>query len=243
MLRVEQISKSFGHNPVLRNVSFELPTACVGGLIGPGGGGKSTLLKIIGRTMFPQHGVVSFVSADGHKSSLSLMFQEGALFDSLTVFDNIAFPLVSGRVPASTLSRSVRTHLRDEVGYILSRVGLSRAVFKHPGQLSGGMRRRVSLARALVARPQYLFLDDPTAGLDPVASSIIMDLILELHQEFRPTCLIVSHDLRRLLPVVDKVYALFDGGVQFSGTVDQLKALDNESIRRFVSCRFDLSLN
>src|SRR5207244_3998957 len=148
---------------------------------------------------------------------VGLMFQEGALFDSLNVLDNVAFPLVNGRVPTTILPKKVQEEVREKVMKILARVGLSRAVHKMPGQLSGGMRRRVALARALVSKPTLVLLDDPTSGLDPVASSIIMDLIVELHREYQPTTLMVSHDLRRLLPVVDRIVALFNGKICFSG--------------------------
>ena len=109
-----------------------------------------------------------------------------------------------------------------------------------PAQLSGGMRRRVSLARALVSRPRLVLLDDPTCGLDPVASSVIMNLIVELHREYQPTTIMVSQDLRRLFPAVDKIFGLFDGKISFAGTLEQLKKTDNTRLRTFASCRYDL---
>jgi phospholipid/cholesterol/gamma-HCH transport system ATP-binding protein len=126
------------------------------------------------------------------------------------------------------------------VSYILARVGLTKAAYKMPGQLSGGMRRRVSLARALVARPKILLLDDPTSGLDPVASSVIMDLIAELHNEYKPTTFLVSHDLRRLLPVVERILALFEGTIVFDGTLGDLANSAPSFVRSFVSCRYEL---
>jgi phospholipid/cholesterol/gamma-HCH transport system ATP-binding protein len=169
------------------------------------------------------------------------MFQEGALFDSLSVYDNVAFPLVGGRVPTNALPREQREDVCAKVSDILARVGLTRAAYKMSGQLSGGMRRRVSLARALVARPKILLLDDPTSGLDPVASSVIMDLIVDLHQEYKPTTFLVSHDLRRLLPVVERILALFDGTIVFDGSLQDLTQNAPAFVRSFVSCRFDLS--
>jgi phospholipid/cholesterol/gamma-HCH transport system ATP-binding protein len=168
------------------------------------------------------------------------MFQEGALFDSLSVYDNVAFPLVQGMVPTTALPSDVRDFVHERVTAILERVGLSKAIFKFPAQLSGGMRKRVSLARALVGRPKYVFLDDPTAGLDPVASSVIMNLIVELHTEYRPTTVLVSQDLRRLLPVVERIFALFGGKIVFSGSLGELRQSPDELLRKFVSCRFDL---
>lgn len=239
MFSVNEIDCSFGARRVLKGVSFELSPGKVVGLIGPSGGGKSVLLKIIGGIIKPDCGGVHHTGQTA--TDLSLMFQEGALFDSLSVFDNVAFPLVGGRVPAVTLPRALREVVQEKVFAILGRVGLIKAAAKLPGQLSGGMRRRVALARALVGRPDLVLLDDPTAGLDPVASSVIMELIIELHREYRPTVIMVSHDLRRLLPLVDTILALFNGRIEFGGTLKQLANLEDNEIKTFVSCRYDLN--
>lgn len=237
MLRVCDIQHSFGHRKVLDGVSFSLPDECLAGLIGPSGGGKSVLLKLIGRVLCEQHGKILHEGRCGE--SLSLMFQEGALFDSLSVFDNIAFPLVGGRVPTYILDSETQERVRVAVSEILARVGLSKAAHKVPAQLSGGMRRRVALARALVSKPRLLLLDDPTAGLDPVASSVIMNLIVELHREYKPTTLIVSHDLRRLFPAVDRILALFDGRICFDGQLGELETFRHPLIHKFVTSRYD----
>lgn len=168
------------------------------------------------------------------------MFQEGALFDSLTVLDNVAFPLVDGFVPVSSLARSQRQSVTEKVEQILLRVGLEHAAHKMPAQLSGGMRRRVSLARALVDCPKLVLLDDPTCGLDPVASSVIMELIVQLHEELGATMLLVSHDLRRLLPIVSQLLVLQDGTIQFNGPPSELVEKASEPIKRFIACRYDL---
>lgn len=238
MITVDGVSKSFGQMEVLKDVSFTLPASSVVGLIGPSGGGKSVLMKILGGVIKPDSGQVSH--AGNGPDGVSLMFQEGALFDSLNVFDNVAFPLVGGRVPTFTLSKDEQEQAHARVDRILAQVGLSGAAAKVPAQLSGGMKRRVSLARALVSRPQLVLLDDPTCGLDPVASSVITDLILELQRECQPAMLVVSHDLRRLLPVVDQVLGLFHGHIAFRGVLDELRALEDGEIRKFVSCRYDL---
>jgi phospholipid/cholesterol/gamma-HCH transport system ATP-binding protein len=238
MLSLDSIHKSFGEQHLLRGVSFDLKPRTITGLIGPGGCGKSTLLKILGGVQTPDSGNVF----DGHniRSQCGLMFQEGALFDSLSVLDNVAFSLVEGRVPVETLPSEQKDIVTEKAFTILGRVGLTKAALKMPAQLSGGMRRRVSLARALVSKPQLLLLDDPTFGLDPVASSVIIGLIAELHHEYSPTTLIVSQDLRRLLPMVDTIVAVFEGKVRFIGSLMQLREFDSPTIKKFVSCRFDL---
>ena len=239
MLRVNNVYRNFGDKEVLKGVTVTLKPASICGLIGPSGGGKSILLKIIANTCRASSGTVDFDEGLG-LNDVGLMFQEGALFDSLSVYDNVAFPLVGGKVPTTSLPAEQREIVCDKVSEILARVGLTAAAYKMPGQISGGMRRRVSLARALVGRPRILLLDDPTSGLDPVASSVIMDLILDLHREYKPITLIVSHDLRRLLPIVERLIALFDGGIAFDGTLDDLRAGAPASVRSFVSCRFEL---
>lgn len=239
MLRVNDIYRSFGDRPVLQGVTFALKPASVNGLIGPSGGGKSVLLKIIAHTCKCEYGSVVFDKGCS-LADVGLMFQEGALFDSMSVYDNIAFPLVGGKVPTNSLRKELRESVCEKVSEILARVGLTKAAYKMPGQLSGGMRRRVSLARALVGRPRILLLDDPTSGLDPVASSVIMDLIIELHREYQPTTVLVSHDLRRLLPCVERILGLFDGTIAFDGTMTELATAAPAFVRSFVSCRFEL---
>jgi phospholipid/cholesterol/gamma-HCH transport system ATP-binding protein len=239
VLRINNVYRSFGSKEVLNGVTLTLKPASLTGLIGPSGGGKSILLKIIANTARASSGSVTFDEGLS-TADVGLMFQEGALFDSLSVYDNVAFPLVGGKVPTNSLPVDEREDVCDKVSEILARVGLSRAAYKMPGQISGGMRRRVSLARALVSRPKILLLDDPTSGLDPVASSVIIDLIVELHREYRPITMIVSHDLRRLLPVVERIVGLFDGAISFDGSLDDLRQGASASIRSFVSCRFEL---
>lgn len=245
MITARDIHKSFPSRDVLRGVSFNLTTAAITGLIGPSGGGKSLLLKILAGVLRPDSGTVEIRERErtptrNQPLSVSLMFQEGALFDSMNVIDNVAFPLVEGRVPVAKLPPAERDEVLWRVEEILGRVGLINAALKVPGQLSGGMRRRVSLARALVARPELVLLDDPTSGLDPVASSVIMDLIGELHREYLPTTVMVSHDLRRLLPASDYVLALFDGRIIFHDRIALLREAALPELHHFISCRFNM---
>jgi phospholipid/cholesterol/gamma-HCH transport system ATP-binding protein len=238
VLKLENISKSFQDKIVLNDINYTFADNLIYGLIGPSAGGKSTLLKIISGILDYDSGRIVYEKIS--KEDISLMFQEGALFDSLSVFDNVAFNLVHGRVPTSLLSKELRPAIEEKVSNILARVGLTAACHKMPSQLSGGMRRRASLARALVSKPRLVLLDDPTAGLDPIASSVIMELIVEMQKEYNPTMIIVSHDLRRLLPNCQQIIGLFDGEFKFNGKLEEIENADSQ-VKHFISCRFDLN--
>jgi phospholipid/cholesterol/gamma-HCH transport system ATP-binding protein len=235
MIRASGLIKNFGDKEVLKGVDISFEPGRVYGLIGPSGAGKSVLLKTLAGIYPPEAGAIS-----RDHQTMSLMFQEGALFDSMSVFDNTAFPLVDGRVPVANLPRAEKEDVTQRVSYILGRVGLKDAAFKMPSQISGGMRKRAALARALVSKPEVVFLDDPTSGLDPVSSNVIMKLIRDLHAEYHPTMVLVSHDLRRLLPQVDEIVSMFDGRVVFQGDLNRLRQTEPGDLRHFVSCRFDL---
>lgn len=239
VLTARGVYQSFGELDVLKGVDITLHKNEVVGLIGPTGSGKSVLLKALAGVLPPLQGSIE-THVDGD-DSFSFMFQEGALFDSVSVLDNVAFPLVNGRVPCSSLPVAKRREVCAQVGKVLSEVGLAAHSHKFPAQLSGGMRRRVSLARALVNEPDIALLDDPTSGLDPVASSVIMKLISELHNSFQTALILVSHDLRRLFPVCDRIVALFDGEIIFDGTVGDLRGSTLEEVKHFVMCRYDFN--
>lgn len=238
MIYLSNIQKNFNETSVLKSVTCTIEAGTIVGLIGPSGCGKSTLLKIIAGTLKPDSGNMNLEGAAAEE--VSLMFQEGALFDSMNVLNNVAFPLLHGSKPVEKLPPKKKSEVAQKVMQILDEVGLADAVLKTPEQLSGGMRRRVSLARALVNHPRLALLDDPTCGLDPVASSVIMKLILQLHQELSPTTVIVSHDLRRLLPVVDQVIAVFNGQVAFNGTPEELGKKAPQEVKDFVACRYEI---
>ncbi|MGA1191408.1 MAG: ABC transporter ATP-binding protein [Bdellovibrionota bacterium] len=238
VLEANNLVQRFDTLRVLSNVHLQLFRGEIVGLIGPSGGGKSVLLKTLANVLQPTEGDVHHFL--GECGAVSFMFQEGALFDSVSVLDNVAFPLIGGRVPCSNLKEEEKARVSQLVGAILEKVGLFRHGHKFPAQLSGGMRRRVSLARALVNEPEIALLDDPTSGLDPVASSVIMALIKSLHKSLGTSMVLVSHDLRRLLPVCSRIVGLFDGKIVFDGTLDALRTDANEEVRHFVSCRYDL---
>lgn len=240
MISVNDIAVAFGANQVLRGVNFKLAAGELVGLVGPSGGGKSVLLKILGDVLQADHGsVVTSVDAGETPQApgVGFLFQEGALFDSMSVLDNVAYPLISA-------DRRSADHCSRETAYsrafdILAEVGLAKAAAKFPGQLSGGMRRRVALARALVARPGLVLLDDPTGGLDPVAATVIIELIKSLHEHYQPTVVIVSHDIRRLLPNVSRVLALFDGRIVCDQSPHKLSTAAPADVLHFLATRFD----
>lgn len=242
MISVNDIAISFGANQVLRGVNFKLAAGELVGLVGPSGGGKSVLLKILGDVLKADRGSVVTSVEPGETQQaegVGFLFQEGALFDSMSVLDNVAYPLIAAdRRSADRCSRETAYARAFE---ILSEVGLAKAAAKFPGQLSGGMRRRVALARALVSRPGLVLLDDPTGGLDPVAATVIIELIKSLHQHYQPTVVIVSHDIRRLLPNVTRVLALFDGRIVCDQPPHALSSAAPEEVVHFLATRFDFS--
>ena len=243
MITVKHVAKNFSRQPVLRDVSFNLKSGEFVGMVGPSGGGKSVLLKILGKVLEPSSGEIQHTTDSGEPDELTVgfLFQEGALFDSMTVLENVRYPLAaecrSGN--ANAAPECSRTDSYDRAYEMLKEVGLAKAYAKIPGQLSGGMRRRVALARALVHRPQLVLLDDPTGGLDPVAASVIIDLIKELHRTYHSTIVMVSHDIRRLLPNVERVLALFDGVIAMDASPDKIEAEASPEVLHFLATRFD----
>ena len=230
---------------MLNGVGFTVRPGEIVGLGGPSGAGKSVLLKLLGSVMEPDHGSISL---DGGGASVGFLFQEGALFDSLSVLENVAFPLISGgksrREKKEKKTKELCRNDALETAYaILREVGLSAAYQKMPGQLSGGMRRRVALARALVEQPELVLLDDPTGGLDPVAASVIMNLITSLHDKYGPTVVMVSHDLRRLIPRVQRMMVLMDGRIVCDLPADELAEKASSKVLKFLSTRYDFDTN
>jgi len=219
-LRIEGISKRFGPQLVLQDISFTFEPGQVNMIIGPSGCGKTVLLKCIVGLIQPEQGKVffgdlEFLSAKPQDRqailrNLGMLFQSSALFDSMTVGENVAFPL-------RVFTRQSEKQIQERVAYCLERVGLAGTQDKYPAQLSGGMKRRVGLARAIALNPQYLFCDEPNSGLDPLTARRIDNLIRELTQEFRTTTIVVTHDLKSVVDMGEKILFLYEGRAEWQG--------------------------
>jgi len=241
MLALRTVSKSFrthaGPNVVLRDVSLEVPPGCLYGLIGPGASGKSVLLKLLAGLVKPDDGSVlvdgdditriSELTLQQVRLKIGMLFQNNALFDHMTVADNIAFPL-----------RRLYNLPEDEVAARVSErlqcVSLPGFETRMPAGLSGGQKKRVGVARATVTRAPIVLYDEPAAGLDPVTSQKIFELLREEQRASKATVLMVSSDLDRLLTVTDRVGMLYRGELIFDGTTEEAQRSAEPRVRQFV---------
>jgi phospholipid/cholesterol/gamma-HCH transport system ATP-binding protein len=222
---------------VLRNVDLHVPSGCLYGLIGPGASGKSVLLKMVTGRLHPDRGTVD---VDGEevtsmpdlrlqefRKKIGMLFQNNALFDHLTVGENIAFPL-------RRLFTLPEEEVRARVAERLAHVGLSGFEDRMPSGLSGGQKKRVGVARATVARAPIVLYDEPAAGLDPVTSQKIFELLRAEQRESGATVVMVSSDLDRLLTVTDRIGMMYRGELVFDGTTEEAKASRVPVVRQFV---------
>ncbi len=239
MIRIKDVYKSFEANDVLRGVSLEIPTGESHAIIGKSGCGKSVLLKIIVALIRPDSGKVEVDGVDIFslndkelfevRSKFGFLFQSAALFDSLTVAENIALPLLENEIYTYT-QKAIEKKVEEK----LELVGLQGTEKLKPSELSGGMQKRVGLARALVTEPEYILYDEPTTGLDPVTSDSIDLLIKELNEKLKVTSVIVTHDLQSVKNVANKISMLHGGKIYFSGTYEDIVNSEDEVIRKFV---------
>lgn len=242
IIRLQNVWKSFGQQAVLQGVNLELSRNKVNVIIGGSGGGKSVLLKHIIGLMKPDKGRI-FI--DGQETTylneremypirrkFGMLFQEGALFDSMNVTDNVAFPLRehSGKTEAEIL---------DIVEEKLMAVGLKNMGGKMPSELSGGMRKRVGLARALALNPQIVMFDEPTSGLDPVMSSAISELISTIQQDTEATCVVISHDIGAAMSIAHSMSMLYQGKIIAQGTPLEMRDMDNPIVQQFIHGRIE----
>jgi phospholipid/cholesterol/gamma-HCH transport system ATP-binding protein len=238
MIKITNLHKSFGAQKVLTGVDLELMHGQTLALIGASGKGKSVLLKHIIGLMAPDEGTIVIDGMDIStlygkkreqlKERMGIVFQFGALFDSLSVYENVAFPLREKR-------RLNSSKINERVLEELTKVGLENDVDKFPSQISGGMRKRLALARCLALDPQIVFFDEPTTGLDPVIAASIYRIIKNLQNERKLTALIVSHEIPGIFKVVDRVAMLHDGRIIQSGTPEEIQNSHLRAVQQFLT--------
>ena len=238
MIKLVDIHKSFGRQKVLDGLDIEIEEGKTTVIIGRSGGGKSVLLKHIIGLLRPDRGQVLIDGVDITKlndrelneirKKFGMLFQESALFDSMTVGENVAFPL---REHTSMKEKEIR----ETVAERLRSVGLTGVEAKIPAELSGGMRKRVGLARAIAMRPQIVLFDEPTTGLDPVMTEAINRLILDTQKSFNLTCVVISHDIRSIFEIGHRIAMLYEGRIIEYGTPEELRASRNPVIVQFLA--------
>jgi phospholipid/cholesterol/gamma-HCH transport system ATP-binding protein len=237
MIEVEHLSKSFSGVNVLNDVSTSFERGKTNLIIGQSGSGKTVFLKSLIGLHQPDSGRIAF---DGVyldelerneqrelRKAMGMVFQGSALFDSMTVVENVCFPLQM----FTTYSAKEK---KEQVDRVLDRVNLIDAHHKYPAELSGGMKKRVAIARAIVMNPKYLFCDEPNSGLDPRTAILIDDLIQEITREYDITTLINTHDMNSVMQIGEKIVFLKEGKLAWQGTKEEIFVTDNQAISEFV---------
>jgi phospholipid/cholesterol/gamma-HCH transport system ATP-binding protein len=237
MLQIKDIYKTLSHHAVLKGVSLNMKEGERIVVIGRSGGGKSVLLRHVIGLLKPDSGTVIFKGTDltpleeealnPYRRHIGMLFQNGALFDSLSVEENLAFPLVEEKTfnPAE---------IKKRVAEALEMVDLPGQQKKMPAELSGGMKKRVALARAIIRRPQLMLYDEPTTGLDPIVADSINRLILKLAEKLNMACIVVTHDMTSAFMIAHRIAYLHEGRIYFEGTPDQIKNSTDPVVRKFV---------
>ncbi|MCH9770681.1 MAG: ATP-binding cassette domain-containing protein [Gammaproteobacteria bacterium] len=237
-IRFEDVHFSRGAKPVLSGMSLMIPKGKITAIMGPSGTGKTTLLRLIGKELIPSRGTVEVYGQNLAKlkrkaiyrlrQRMGVLFQQGALFTDLNVFDNVAFPVRQHtKLPADML--------HDLVLMILEAVGLRGAALLRIDELSGGMARRVALARAIIMGPELMLYDEPFTGQDPIVRGVLLRLIRELNDAFQMTSVIVSHDVKETQMLADYVYIISGGKVIGAATPNELMQLDSPEVKQFIN--------
>ncbi|MBI5211968.1 MAG: ABC transporter ATP-binding protein [Nitrospirae bacterium] len=237
MIEIIDLEKSFDGQKVLNGIDLTILDNELMAIIGKSGGGKSVLLKHLTGLIKPDKGSVlvdgvdivrlSGRELDGIREKFGVVFQGGALFDSLTVYENVAFPL-------KEKVKIDRKELHERVLRALEDVELLGMGKKYPAEISGGMKRRVALARALITEPSIVFFDEPTTGLDPIILNSIHRLIVDTHKKYGFTGVIISHDIPEIFDVADRIAMLHNGVIVETGTPDEIKNSFNPIVRQFI---------
>lgn len=237
MIEVENLKKQFDGEEVLKGINFTFEKGKTNLIIGGSGSGKSVFLKCMLGLFTPEEGVIKYDGkpytefTDEEKRNLrkeiGMVFQGGALFDSMTVEENVLFPL-------RMFTTQKRSESLKRVNEVLKRVNLEKSEKKLPSEISGGMQKRVSIARAIVNKPKYLFCDEPNSGLDPKTATVIDNLIQDLTHEYDITTIINSHDMNSVLEIGENIAYLKDGVLVWTGNKDNIYKTDNEEVKEFV---------
>jgi phospholipid/cholesterol/gamma-HCH transport system ATP-binding protein len=246
MIKLVDVHKSFGRQKVLDGINLDIEDGKTTVIIGGSGGGKSVLLKHIIGLLRPDRGQVLVDGVDiaslndrdlnEIRKKFGMLFQEAALFDSMNVMENIAFPLREH-------TRKKKAEIRRIVADRLKAVGLSGIEEKMPSELSGGMRKRVGLARAIALHPQIVLFDEPTTGLDPVMTEAINELIMETQRSFELTCVVISHDVQSIFKVGHRIAMLYEGRIVEYGTSEEIHHSSNPVLRQFLSGSLEGPIN
>lgn len=237
MIKVVDLHKSFGNQAVLKGIHLELETGKITTIIGGSGSGKTVLLKHLNALLLPDRGSVLVdgkdITQQGERElnevrqKFGVLFQGAALLDSMTIYDNVAFPL-------REKTKMTENEIRQRAEERLAQVGLTGMGYKYPAEVSGGMKKRAGLARALVMQPEIVLFDEPTTGLDPLLGRSIHNLIRKMHATFGFTGVIVSHDIPEVFEISDRVAMLANGIIEEVGTTQEFLASKNPVIRQFL---------
>jgi phospholipid/cholesterol/gamma-HCH transport system ATP-binding protein len=238
LFSIKGLSKSFGTKDVLMNVSFDIFAGEILCVIGQSGIGKSVLIKHLNGLLEPDKGEILFEGKNvaelkqkdiySLRKRVAMLFQSGALFDSMNVEENLILPLTEH-------TKQSKSKIKELVAEHLTLVGMVGIEKLHTSELSGGMKKRVALARAIIQGPEVLLYDEPTTGLDPVISDVINDLILDMNSKYNLTSVVITHDMRSVRKIADRVIMIHEGRIIFDGNIEEIVASTNPVIQQFIS--------
>lgn len=237
MIEVKNIEKTFGEQKVLKGISTSFEAGKTNLIIGQSGSGKTVFLKSLLGIITPEKGTIAFngriyseLTNDEKRelrTEIGMVFQGSALFDSMTVEENIGFPL-------KMFTKKNPAEIKERVDFVINRVNLINANDKKPSEISGGMQKRVAIARAIVNKPKYLFCDEPNSGLDPKTAIVIDNLIKEITEEYNITTVINTHDMNSVMEIGEKIIFLKNGLLEWEGSNKEIFKTDNEAVTDFV---------